>query len=118
MPSTKDDKRRRAIERQESRTRRTPQQQLAILDGQLGKGVGAAKERARLAKLIARPEEAIAKEFAGQWQDDNIVTVALGNGQNGLAIMVYAIEPDKVDLPKEFKGLEIVVRACGLRTVA
>lgn len=41
-------KRDEAEARQTIRASRTPQQQLAILDRKLGKGVGAVKERARL----------------------------------------------------------------------
>jgi hypothetical protein len=32
----------------------TPQQQLSVLDGRLGKGLGAEKQRARIAKAIAK----------------------------------------------------------------
>lgn len=49
-------RRRSAIERQEARSERSPQQQLERLDGMLGKGQGASKERARLGALIADQE--------------------------------------------------------------
>jgi hypothetical protein len=38
-----------AVERQTARDARTNVQQIAVLDGRLGEGVGATKERARLA---------------------------------------------------------------------
>ena len=38
----------RASERREARVLRTPQQQLALLDARLGRGVGATRERRRL----------------------------------------------------------------------
>lgn len=38
--------------REEARAQLTPQQQLDVLDGILGVGVGAARERAKLDKLI------------------------------------------------------------------
>ncbi|KKL80494.1 hypothetical protein LCGC14_2004180 [marine sediment metagenome] len=38
--------------RREARLKRTPEQQLAVLDDQLGKDAGAVKERARLCKQI------------------------------------------------------------------
>ncbi len=40
-------------ERAKARTNRTPQEQLAVLDARLGKGIGAKKERAILTKMIA-----------------------------------------------------------------
>lgn len=56
------------IERQEGAKARkllsdalTPQQRLANLDAAFGKGVGATKERAKLAKLLAQPTKAAAK---------------------------------------------------------
>jgi hypothetical protein len=42
-----------AVVRQEERTKRTPQQQLAQLDTMFGAGFGAVRERARLQKLIS-----------------------------------------------------------------
>lgn len=47
-----DVKREEAQERAQVRAKRTPQQQLDLLDARLGKGVGAKKERAKLLKLI------------------------------------------------------------------
>ncbi len=49
-------RRTRATERQTLANGRTPEQQLAELDLRLGVGVGAKKERARLATLIAKPK--------------------------------------------------------------
>lgn len=58
MPSKRDDRCRRANERQEARAKRTPQEQLKRLDEMLGEGKGAAKERARLEAAIKSAEEA------------------------------------------------------------
>lgn len=44
-----------AIERNEAWAKLTPAQQLNELDRRLGKGVGAKKQRARLAKLVSMP---------------------------------------------------------------
>ena len=41
-----------AVQRQELRDKRTPQEQLEVLDNKLGVGVGAIKERYRLIKII------------------------------------------------------------------
>lgn len=60
-----------AAERAQYYATLTPEQKIAHLDARLGKGVGAEKERARLAKLIAEraqpptPEKA-AEVFGGQ----------------------------------------------------
>jgi len=44
-------KREEADSRADDRASRSPAQQLAVLDRRLGKGIGAVKERARLAAL-------------------------------------------------------------------
>ena len=48
----KEQKAERLRQREEARSKRTPQQQLERLDMLLGKDLGAAKERARLNRLI------------------------------------------------------------------
>ena len=48
----RDERRAKAEELVENRAKRTPQQQLTRLDEMFGKGNGARKERARLAKAI------------------------------------------------------------------
>jgi len=48
----REERRERAKERKEAAEGRTPQEQLARLDDMLGKGKGAKKERAKLAKRI------------------------------------------------------------------
>lgn len=53
MNQRKQDRIDRAEERKAAREERTPKQQIAVLDDMLGKGLGARKERARLAKQIA-----------------------------------------------------------------
>lgn len=45
----KQQRKEQAAERMEVRAKRTPQQQIAILDRKLGKGIGAVRERAKLA---------------------------------------------------------------------
>lgn len=42
-----------ASKRQEARDKRSPQEQIALLDKRLGKGVGAQRERAKLEAQIA-----------------------------------------------------------------
>jgi len=41
-----------ALENQEARAKRSPAEQLKVLDGMFGVGLGAAKERARLNKML------------------------------------------------------------------
>lgn len=48
-------RRKLAAERQATREKLSPSQQLAVLDTRLGVGVGAVKERARLQRLINTP---------------------------------------------------------------
>jgi len=50
-------RRERAEALAEERAKRTPQQQLARLDEMFGKGKGATKERAKLAKLIGKDQK-------------------------------------------------------------
>ena len=51
-------RRENAAKQQVERAARTPAQQLAHLDKLLGPGVGAQRERARLAKVLATPPAA------------------------------------------------------------
>ena len=48
--SHQSDRHSRAQDRAEERSKRSSEQQLAVLNTRLGKGVGATKERARLSK--------------------------------------------------------------------
>jgi len=50
------ERRQRAEERQELRVTRSSAQQVRELDRRLGKGLGAKRERARMAKAIARED--------------------------------------------------------------
>lgn len=52
MPQTKQQKQKNAIEMAEANALLSPQQKLAKLDKNLGSGVGAVRERARLNRLI------------------------------------------------------------------
>jgi ribosomal protein S12 methylthiotransferase accessory factor YcaO len=58
MSIRKDDRRKRATERQEVRAKRTPQEQLKLLDDRFGEDKGATKERARLKAVIEAAEQA------------------------------------------------------------
>jgi hypothetical protein len=49
----KEDRCKEAAERQAKRDARSPQEQLAVLDVKLGKGIGATRERAKLLAQIA-----------------------------------------------------------------
>jgi hypothetical protein len=52
MKRSRQERREEALTRQEERNQRTPKQQIQHLDKILGKGQGATKERARLAKMM------------------------------------------------------------------
>jgi hypothetical protein len=58
MSIRKDDRRKRATERQEVRAKRTPQEQIKLLDDRFGDGKGATKERVRLKAVIEAAEQA------------------------------------------------------------
>ena len=51
----KQQRRENAITLAQERAKRTPTQQLSLLDKRLGEGKGARKERAKLAKEISKP---------------------------------------------------------------
>jgi len=51
---TREARRERAGERKAARLMRTAGEQIALLDRRLGKGIGAKKERERLAKIAGR----------------------------------------------------------------
>ena len=54
MKRSRQERRESALELQEERDKRTPQEQIKRLDTKLGIGKGAKKERAKLEKLIKR----------------------------------------------------------------
>jgi hypothetical protein len=139
MPSKMEDKRARAIGRQEARAQRTPQEQLKRLDDLLGEGKGAAKERARLAKPVkVSPTSEVAAKTKAAWETvpqphgtgaatppelsakverfskahvdgKAVVFAGLGAGGGGMAILAYAPNPKKVNLPTEFECMEVLV---------
>jgi hypothetical protein len=51
------ERRKRAEALAEERAKRSPEQQLARLDTMFGKGKGATKERAKLAKLVGKDQK-------------------------------------------------------------
>lgn len=55
MRRSKLEKNKEAEERAKERSKRSHKDQLAVLDSRLGKGIGASKERTRLAALIEKP---------------------------------------------------------------
>ena len=58
FPGRHEKRAKEAVERQEAFGKLSPQQRLAILDSRLGAGVGAVRQRAKLAKMISAPVEA------------------------------------------------------------
>jgi len=62
----RDQRREEAEVRQAERQKRTPQEQLSLLDTKLGPGVGASKERARLQKIIEDQSAAKAKRTSSK----------------------------------------------------
>lgn len=57
FPQRHEKRAKEATERQEAFGKLSPQQRLHLLDARLGAGVGAVKQRAKLAKLISAPVE-------------------------------------------------------------
>jgi len=132
MPNTKENKRAGAIQRQEARASRTPQEQLKRLDAMFGEGKGARRERARLmASLLTPKKEPLAPDTMKPCDMDTKSTVdlvakverftkahvdgktvmfaGLGAGVRGQAIFAYAPNPKKVAVPEEFDGMEVMV---------
>lgn len=66
MSSRNEDRTKAAEARKTEAAQRTPQDQLARLDSMLGKGVGAKKERAKLAAKMAKPTPAKADAKAAR----------------------------------------------------
>ena len=62
LKSQEDPKRSEEQVRQDAWTKLGPKGQLAALDGRLGKGVGAKKQRARLQNLIDNPPKPVTKK--------------------------------------------------------
>jgi hypothetical protein len=133
MPSRREIRRGHARARQETRAKRTPQEQLAILDARFGKGGGAAKERARLAKALAEPpkEQPPAEAFAenretvmvseadlaakgdrlakAHMDGENVHSVGIGDG----TLVAYASNPAKANIPEEFEGVRVPIHKAG-----
>ena len=122
MPSRKEDKCRRAKERQEVRDKRSPKEQLERLDDLLGEGKGAVKERTRLLKKIEgneepvqslgalSPEENVAHRFAKIYMDNqNIRSIGLVIRRDKNLIRVLAEDPSKLNLPETFENVSIVI---------
>lgn len=57
MPKNKELKKQEAEKRQQNRDKRSPQDQVAVLDSKFGKDLGAKKERAKLISLLNKKEE-------------------------------------------------------------
>lgn len=50
-------------------------------------------------------------KFVKQYMDgENVHSVGIGAGSNGPALIVYAKDPDVLNLPKEFDGFEVIVQ--------
>jgi hypothetical protein len=66
MSRRREERKLEAVERDEARTGRTPEGQLAVLDSRLGKSMGAQRERLRLLREIEKREETVKAKSKGK----------------------------------------------------
>lgn len=117
MSMMKELRKKRADERLAVTKDRTPEQQLQRLDEKYGAGLGAQKERAKLAKRIAdRSAKAKAKKndtdaFLNRFCKKhwvNGIVFGVGYRDEEDAIVVYASDREEAALPAEFEGKKVL----------